>query len=197
MKKSQFNILILDDNRFFSQSLVTLLQTQCLQREATLTFLTRHNAHRADLMILSDEIPPQMWMYHVITMNTKSAVILIRDAAQRSFVPRIVHETGILWRRDSAHTTLQLIEQVLINQSGRPSTDIQFNFSALTFREYQVLSVPAQGAQPAQVASQLGLSIKTISAHKCNVMRKFGFTRNQELYYWLRQGGLLTSKYAG
>ncbi|HEJ9095972.1 TPA: LuxR C-terminal-related transcriptional regulator [Serratia odorifera] len=37
------------------------------------------------------------------------------------------------------------------------------------------------------IARRLAISVKTASNHKMNVMRKMGFQRNSELYYWLRQ----------
>ncbi|WP_261161540.1 LuxR C-terminal-related transcriptional regulator [Serratia fonticola] len=43
---------------------------------------------------------------------------------------------------------------------------------------------------PDEIASKLSLNVKTVSTHKLTAMRKLGFKRNGELYYWLRQGGL-------
>nr|WP_181375174.1 LuxR C-terminal-related transcriptional regulator [Pectobacterium carotovorum] len=60
----------------------------------------------------------------------------------------------------------------------------------LTRREYQILSALKRGLQGEQIALQLNLSPKTVSAHKRKAMSKLGFTRNTELYYWLQNDGL-------
>ncbi|WP_447889719.1 helix-turn-helix domain-containing protein [Serratia fonticola] len=72
----------------------------------------------------------------------------------------------------------------------------------LTPREIQVLSEIGQGLQSVLIAKKLGLHVKTASTHKCAAMRKLGFSRNQELYYWLRiqseltQSSINTQNYA-
>jgi DNA-binding CsgD family transcriptional regulator len=60
----------------------------------------------------------------------------------------------------------------------------------LTPRERDVLQGISQELRPDEIASKLSLNVKTVSTHKLTAMRKLGFKRNGELYYWLLQGGL-------
>jgi DNA-binding NarL/FixJ family response regulator len=58
---------------------------------------------------------------------------------------------------------------------------------ALTAREREVLKLLAEGKTVRAVASVLGLSSKTVDAHKFNLMRKLGIHNKAELVMWAIQ----------
>lgn len=55
---------------------------------------------------------------------------------------------------------------------------------ALTIREREVLKLLAEGRTVRSTASALGLSAKTVDAHKFNLMRKLGIHNKAELVMW-------------
>lgn len=55
---------------------------------------------------------------------------------------------------------------------------------ALTVREREVLKLLAEGRTVRLTASALGLSAKTVDAHKFNLMRKLGIHNKAELVMW-------------
>ena len=55
---------------------------------------------------------------------------------------------------------------------------------ALTAREREVLKLLAEGRTVRSAASALGLSVKTVDAHKFNLMRKLGIHNKAELVMW-------------
>lgn len=55
---------------------------------------------------------------------------------------------------------------------------------ALTVREKEVLKLLAEGRTVRSAASMLGLSVKTVDAHKFNLMRKLGIHNKAELVMW-------------
>ncbi len=57
----------------------------------------------------------------------------------------------------------------------------------LTAREHEVLKLLAEGRTVRSVAGILGLSIKTVDAHKFNLMRKLGIHNKAELVMWAIQ----------
>ena len=57
----------------------------------------------------------------------------------------------------------------------------------LTVREREVLELLAEGRTVRSVAEILGLSIKTVEAHKFNLMRKLGVHNRAELVMWAIQ----------
>ena len=57
----------------------------------------------------------------------------------------------------------------------------------LTAREREVLKLLAEGRTVRSAAGVLGLSIKTVDAHKFNLMRKLGIHNKAELVMWAIQ----------
>jgi two-component system, NarL family, response regulator NreC len=55
---------------------------------------------------------------------------------------------------------------------------------ALTEREREVLKLLAEGRTVRSAATALGLSVKTVDAHKFNLMRKLGIHNKAELVMW-------------
>ena len=58
---------------------------------------------------------------------------------------------------------------------------------ALTAREREVLKLLAEGKTVRAAATVLGLSSKTVDAHKFNLMRKLGIHNKAELVMWAVQ----------
>jgi len=58
---------------------------------------------------------------------------------------------------------------------------------ALTAREREVLELLAEGRTVRSVAETLGVSVKTVDAHKFNLMRKLGVHNKAELVMWAIQ----------
>jgi two-component system, NarL family, response regulator NreC len=58
---------------------------------------------------------------------------------------------------------------------------------SLTTRELEVLRLLAEGGTVRSVARILGLSMKTVDAHKFNLMRKIGIHNKAELVMWAIQ----------
>lgn len=187
MKKTHINIFIHDTDQYFALGLAALVQSACLRRRTTVTFLTQKTYYLADLMIVSGEPPPIIWPYHARAGNTWQVVLLIQDRVRYRAPPSALHEVGVIKRSDSTNIVLQLIDLVLKKNDDHTTNNAPYYIPTLTARELQVLSGIAQGLQSVQIAKQLGLHAKTISSHKCAAMRKLGFSRNQELYYWLRR----------
>jgi two-component system response regulator NreC len=62
---------------------------------------------------------------------------------------------------------------------------------SLTVRERQVLKLLAEGRTVRSVAAILGLSVKTVDAHKFNLMRKLNIHNKAELVMWAIQEKIL------
>jgi two-component system, NarL family, response regulator NreC len=63
---------------------------------------------------------------------------------------------------------------------------------ALTAREREVLKLLAQGKTVRAAANDLGLSSKTVDAHKFNLMRKLGIHNKADLVMWAIQKKVVT-----
>ena len=69
----------------------------------------------------------------------------------------------------------------------RPTTTIFPRERSLTTREREVLKLLAEGKTVRAAATILGLSVKTVDAHKFNLMRKLGIHNKAELVMWAIQ----------
>jgi DNA-binding NarL/FixJ family response regulator len=63
--------------------------------------------------------------------------------------------------------------------------------SVLTLREQEVMRLLAEGRTVREVASELSLSIKTIEAHKLNLMRKLDIHNRSSLVEYAVRAGLI------
>lgn len=68
-----------------------------------------------------------------------------------------------------------------------PSGELLSQKRILTAREREVLKLLAEGRTVRSAAGVLGLSIKTVDAHKFNLMRKLGIHNKAELVMWAIQ----------
>jgi two-component system response regulator NreC len=68
-----------------------------------------------------------------------------------------------------------------------PSEDLLPRKRVLTSREREVLKLLAEGRTVRSAADVLGLSMKTVDAHKFNLMRKLGIHNKAELVMWAIQ----------
>lgn len=75
------------------------------------------------------------------------------------------------------------------SQSGlHPPTEFRApHTNPLTAREREVLKLLAEGLTVRGAAGVLGLSVKTVDAHKFNLMRKLGIHNKAELVMWAIQ----------
>jgi DNA-binding NarL/FixJ family response regulator len=68
-----------------------------------------------------------------------------------------------------------------------PSEELLPRKRVLTAREREVLKLLAEGKTVRSAADVLGLSMKTVDAHKFNLMRKLGVHNKAELVMWAIQ----------
>ncbi|HON65013.1 MAG TPA: LuxR C-terminal-related transcriptional regulator, partial [Phycisphaerae bacterium] len=61
----------------------------------------------------------------------------------------------------------------------------------LTDREFQVLGRLASGATNREIAAELNVSVKTIDAHRLNLLAKLGLRNNAELTKFAMRHGVV------
>lgn len=104
-----------------------------------------------------------------------------------------LHEVNSMSVRDTPEMLVSLLDRVLSEkpvEGALIKERCSYCKPVLTAAERFVMHGLAMGLSATCIAEMLGLSPKTISAHKRNGMRKMGFSRNFELYHWLSCGGL-------
>jgi two-component system, NarL family, response regulator NreC len=77
------------------------------------------------------------------------------------------------------------------NREEWPAEKVRSRKRGLTTREREVLELLAGGRTVRSAAKTLGLSVKTVDAHKFNLMRKLGIHNKAELVMWAIQKRIL------
>jgi DNA-binding NarL/FixJ family response regulator len=75
-------------------------------------------------------------------------------------------------RRHKPFLTSKVTEFVLDDYLRRADVSAEMPHSAVTPREREIIQLLAEGKTNKEVAAALGVSVKTIEAHRANVMRK-------------------------
>lgn len=83
-------------------------------------------------------------------------------------------------------TTAELIRSVVANPSS-----VHRSKDFLTDREREVLQLIAEGNSTKEIASKLGLSVKTIDNHRTNMMRKLDLHNVASITRYAMQNGLI------
>jgi len=141
------------------------------------------SAHEAERMILQE--------------SPKTTVIFLPAHGEEGTRPAGSESPKILPQQTSADELIRMIRSAggvegAIGAGGAevsefPAEDLGSRKRALTAREREVLKLLAEGRTVRSVASILGLSVKTVDAHKFNLMRKLGIHNKAELVMWAIQ----------
>jgi len=90
--------------------------------------------------------------------------------------------------RNTGRSQLTEVRKAPARSDNRQAAAIMFpQERTLTPREREVLKLLAEGKTVRAAASALGLSSKTVDAHKFNLMRKLGIHNKAELVMWAIQ----------
>ncbi|MFY9673983.1 MAG: response regulator transcription factor [Terriglobales bacterium] len=138
-----------------------LIEEHC--PKARVVYLTMHE----DREYVRQAIRSGASGYLLKNMPTSQLLRSLRDVGrgERIWSPRILH----LLRQDASR------------YEGAASSKIPARRSALTAREREVMRLLAEGRTVRQAASELGLSVKTVEAHKFNLMRKLDIHNKAQL----------------
>lgn len=99
----------------------------------------------------------------------------LRDTSVHELVSMVRSSVGKEGASEGAHV------------SEFPAEEVSARKRVLTAREREVLKLLAEGRTVRSVAGALGLSVKTVDAHKFNLMRKLGLHNKAELVMWAIQ----------
>lgn len=150
--------------------------------------------HRPEIVITD----PQMFHasadqaeWFILQQSPQSKVLfLTTDAGQSG------NEIRCAVRQTSADELLEMVRRAYYGErnvremprrSSAETSKLRTRKRVLTAREREVLKLLAEGRTVRSTADILGLSVKTVDAHKFNLMRKLGLHNKAELVMWAIQ----------
>ena len=91
--------------------------------------------------------------------------------------------------RGGSSLSPRMLSQLVDDFRGRVkgSAAVQPRFATLTSREREVLKMLAEGQSVKEIAGELSLSVKTVEAHKFNLMRKLDIHNKAQLVHYAIQ----------
>jgi two-component system response regulator NreC len=92
----------------------------------------------------------------------------------------------VAWTHENGGTQTTEDLRTLAVSSGRFSSA-----TSLTAREQEILKILAEGRTVRQTAGELALSVKTVEAHKLNLMRKLNIHKRSTLIDYAVENGLV------
>lgn len=137
-------------------------------------------ANQAELLILRECAGSK-----VLFLHNEEDDDLLREAPGTSCV---VRQTSAKELVEMVRRTHAAPRAVLERRAAEwPSEEFLPRKRVLTAREREVLKLLAEGRTVRSAADVLGLSMKTVDAHKFNLMRKLGIHNKAELVMWAIQ----------
>jgi len=121
--------------------------------------------------------------YAVNVLRAGAAGYLAKDEAPEEFL-RAVH-TVLAGRRFVTESLRELLLSELDEPTDRPMHTSQSQ------REFQVLSKLAVGQSVSEIASELAISVKTVSTYRARVLEKMHLETNADLTTYALRNGLL------
>jgi len=125
--------------------------------------------------------------YLVECMEVGAAGYVLKDspAAQLLFAVREVNRGG-------SYLSPRMLSQLVDDFRSRIKSAHRLpRFATLTTREKEVLKVLAEGSSVKEIATSLKLSVKTVEAHKFNLMRKLDIHNKAQLVQYAIQKKLI------
>lgn len=140
----------------------------------------KHNHPQMPVLVLSMYPEDQ---YAVRTLKAGASGYLTKESASEELVnavQKIMH--------GSKYINASVAEKLLLqlgNEDGRPPHEL------LSDREYQVLCMIASGKEVGQIATDLTLSVKTVSTYRARILEKMNMKTNAELTHYAIENKLV------
>jgi FixJ family two-component response regulator len=187
-------VFIVDDDAAVRDSIVELVESIGLHAEgypSALAFLEAYQAERPGCLVLDVRMARMSGLVLQERLNELGAgipVIVLTGhgdvpmavQAMRSgavdFIQKPYREQALL---DSINAALSM--DAAARRSSSAADDLEEGLAALTEREREVLKQILSGSSSKEIARELGVSPRTVEAHRQNLLRKLGIATVKEL----------------
>ena len=195
-------ILIADDHEVVRLGLRTLLQGHpdweiCGEASDGRDAVDKAGQLKPDVVILDIGMPNLNGLdaaRHILRNEPRTAVLILTIDESEQVIREVLNAgaRGFLLKSDAARDLVAAVEALQQRRTfftsrvaemvlgsylnGRaPSSPTQVPTDPLTRREREVVQLLAEGKSTKQVATILGMSVKTAETHRANIMRKLDF----------------------
>jgi two-component system response regulator FixJ len=182
--KKDPTIFIIDDDQEMRNSLCWLMESVQLSVEtfdSAASFLKQYDADRTGCMLLDVRMPDMSGLElldTLIALKNRLPVIMITGHGDIPMAIRAM-KAGAVDFILKPFNDQQLVEQIQKSIIKNP-TDSKFlqkeiiasNYSTLTVREREIMTLIAEGKLNKQIAHELNIAISTVELHRARMMKK-------------------------
>jgi len=204
--KKNISIMLVDDHKMVIDGLKSLIEKQSDMKvvaEASSGAMAIKQAKHdnVDVVVMDISMPDISGLEatkEILKNNSKTKVLILSMHADRGFVTQALNigALGYILKDNAAEELLFAIRKVYggeIFLSAKITEVVVKDYlstkSVLSTREREVLKHIAEGMATKEIASELGLSAKTIEAHRHQIMEKLDIHSIAELTkYAIKEG---------
>lgn len=193
------NILIHSDDKMFRKGITTLL-LRVLASQVPVSGISVHTLHEeriptADIIVMSFSKGEEKTC-HKILQSRKNDCVLIGFYSSRNFifngrVPLCLNKSIFIKRTEPISNIANRILQLWLTRFSLADSPIRraclgCKHSTLSPQQISFVSHFSNGSDTKEIARQMNIMPKTVSAHKRQIMLKFGLDTDSELLTLLR-----------
>lgn len=204
-------VVLADDHILVRQSLKSLLEREGFKVVAEASdgqeALRQVQSHRPDIAVIDISMPVLNGLdaaREIVRLAPKTKTILLTQHDEDEYISEALEAgmNGYVLKSQAAGDLIQAIQQVCRGQiylSPGVSTAVVQAYRSkskkptdpLTTRERQVLQLIAEGKSTKDVASMLGISVKTAESHRTRLMSKLDIHETASLVRYAVRRGLV------
>lgn len=204
-------VVLADDHILVRQSLKSLLEREGFKVVAEASdgqeALRQVQSHQPDIAVIDISMPVLNGLdaaREIVRLAPKTKTILLTQHDEDEYISEALEAgmNGYVLKSQAAGDLIQAIQQVCRGQiylSPGVSTAVVQAFRSkskkptdpLTTRERQVLQLIAEGKSTKDVASMLGISVKTAESHRTRLMSKLDIHETASLVRYAVRRGLV------
>ena len=159
-----------------------LLLDIAMPRMSGLDVLKQLRSEGSELPILMLSMYPEE-QYAIRTLKAGAAGYLAKESAPEELIAAVRKVCG-----GGKYVTSSLAEKLAVYIDSDME---RAPHERLSDREYQVVLMIASGKTVSEIASELALSVKTVSTHRSRAIEKMGMKTNAELTHYAISNGLV------
>lgn len=206
------SVIIMDEHPIVRMSIEVLLEKNSniqvvLKTDDNRTAVDYLRTYPVDLVILDIELPGTdgfTLLKRIKSIQENTKILFLSSKSESFYAGRAIRAgaNGFVSKRTDLNDIYNAVKMILSGYSFFPSETLNFisntssrkgehNDMPLSNREVTVLRYLANGLSNKEIAEQLLLSNKTISAHKANIFSKLGLHTIVELIDYAKVHDLL------
>lgn len=208
-------VLIVDDHLLIRTGLKQILQSEfgknviVGEAQNSPETIEQISRNKWDVVVLDINLPGRsglLILEDIKAMNPKLPVLILTACSEEEFAVRVLKAgaSGFIPKESTHLELVQAIKTVVAGGKHVTNAAAQMLISQLhtktgqephqklSDREYQVMCLLGRGRTPTEIASDLTLSVKTVSTYRTRILEKLGLKTNAQIVHYAVKKGLVS-----